>query len=64
MGEELQTQVLEETVIFIPSHLTKGLVASGISLVASGVAVTFGLYALWEFKQVKAEEILAMMGKY
>lgn len=64
MSEELQTQVLDETWHFIPSHLTKGLVATGIFLGASAVAIGAGAYAVWEFKQVKAEEILAMLGKY
>lgn len=39
---------------FIPSHLTKALVASGLSLV-------FGVYAVWEFSQVEAEEVRAMV---
>jgi hypothetical protein len=56
MSEELQ--IRQPTTYgswhFIPSHLTKGLVASGISLV-------FAAYAVWEFSQVEAVEVRAMV---
>ena len=68
MNEELQIipppPDASETVHFIPSHLTKGLVAAGLSLGASVVAMGFGVYALHELKQTTAEEVLALLGKY
>lgn len=68
MSEELQVipppPKASETVYFIPSHLTKGLVAAGLSVGASAVALGFGLYALHELKQTTAEEVLALLGKY
>lgn len=53
MGEEL-TPVLGMTARFIPSHLTKALVASTVALVC-------GVYAAWEFAQVEQEEVIAMI---
>jgi hypothetical protein len=43
-----------ETVVFIPSHLTRGLVAGAIS-------VCTGVYALYQFYQVTPEEVLAFI---
>jgi hypothetical protein len=41
-------------VVFVPSHLTLGLLAGAISLVT-------GLYAFYEFSQVELEEVVAMV---
>jgi len=56
MGEELQVQPLrfEGDWQFIPSHLTKGLIAMGAALLCAG-------YAFHEFKQVNSEEVIAMV---
>lgn len=48
-------------VTFIPSHLTKGLVAGTVSLAAAGVSFLAGTYALHQFTQVRAEEVIAMI---
>ena len=53
--------LVSEGAIFIPSHLTKALVATGVAMGASGIAILAGGYALFEFRRVKVEEILAMI---
>lgn len=56
---------LEETLtfkaVFIPSHLTKGLVAGGVSMAAAGVSIVAGAYAIRQFSQVRTEEVVAMI---
>lgn len=47
--------------VFIPSHLTKGLVAGAIAVVAGAVALSAGGYAMRQFSRVTAEEILAFI---
>lgn len=47
--------------VFIPSHLTKGLVAGAVSLAAAGVSILAGSYAMHQFTQVRAEEVIAMV---
>ena len=55
MGEGVQKHVgASESVRFIPSHLTKGLVASAASL-------ALGVYALWEFAHVEKDEVISML---
>jgi hypothetical protein len=44
----------DDAVEFIPSHLTKGLVAGAVTLVS-------GAYAAYQFKQVTIEEVLAFL---
>lgn len=40
------------TVRFYPSHLTKGLVAGGISLITGSVTIIMGAYAMRELSLV------------
>lgn len=54
MSEELAQGVRFEFEYFSPSHLTKALIASGI-------AVGFGLYAMRQFSLVEKEEVVAMV---
>lgn len=56
-----QTPIMDERVVFIPSHLTKALVATGVALAAGGLSFVAGSYALFEFKRVRVEEIAAMI---
>jgi 6-phosphogluconate dehydrogenase len=63
MSDELERamQTAEEgTAVFIPSHLTKALVATGIAAGATGVAVLSAGYALFEYRRVTMEEIKAL----
>lgn len=46
--------------VFVPSHLTKALVATGIAAGATGVAVLSAGYALFEYRRVTMEEIKAL----
>ena len=46
---------------FVPSHLTRALVATGIALGATGVALLSGAYAVREFGRVTPEEIAALI---
>ena len=46
----------EEYVRFVPSHLTKALLASVVSL-------GFAAYAAWEFSQVEMEEVEGLIGR-
>jgi len=50
-----------ENVVFIPSHLTKFLVAGGVGLAASGVAVMAWGYAFNQLSKVRSEEVIAMI---
>lgn len=55
MGEEIELhRVVQEHSYFIPSHLTRALIASAVSF-------TFAAYAFREFKQVKFVEVKAMV---
>lgn len=55
MGEiEKAGELLEETVVFVPSHLTKGMVAGAFALI-------LGAYAAYEFAHVSKEEVRAML---
>jgi hypothetical protein len=47
--------------IFVPSHLTKALVATGIAAAATGVALLSGGYALFQYRQVTLDEVKAMV---
>jgi nitrate reductase gamma subunit len=47
-------------VVFVPSHLTKALVATGIAAGATGVAVLSAGYALFEYRRVTMEEVKAL----
>lgn len=46
-------EAAEETVFWIPSHLTRSLVAGAVSILAGG-------YAVYEFRQVTLAEVLAL----
>jgi nitrate reductase gamma subunit len=46
--------------VFVPSHLTKALVATGIAAGATGVAVLSAGYALFEYRRVTMEEVKAL----
>lgn len=56
MGEEVEEtrDFIEEIVVFIPSHLTVGMVSGAISLVT-------GAFALWQLSKVDKEEIEAFL---
>lgn len=54
MGEELETLPQLGDWQFIPSHLTKGLIAMGAALVCAA-------YAVHEFRQVDSDEVIAMI---
>jgi hypothetical protein len=43
---------MTQTVEFYPSHLTKGLVATGISMVTGLISIVTWRYALREFTQI------------
>lgn len=64
MDEEIE-KIVEEVVYgdayFIPSHLTRGLFGTAVAVVAGGVSIGAALYAAWEFKQVRVDEIQAMI---
>lgn len=51
---DIPAEVTEEAVTFIPSHLTKGLVAGAVTIVSGG-------YAAYQFKQITLEEVLAFL---
>lgn len=42
--------------VFIPSHLTKGLIGLAVTLLA-------GIYTAWELSQVEREEVDAFLGR-
>lgn len=52
---------MNEDVVFIPSHLTKALVATGVSMGAIGLALASGGYAIWQYKKVTLEEVKALV---
>lgn len=47
--------------VFVPSHLTKALVATGIAAGATGVAVLSAGYALFEYRRVTLDEVKALL---
>jgi hypothetical protein len=63
MTEELEPAVklTFQGPFFVPSHLTRALVATGIALGATGVALISGAYAAHEFRKVTAQEIAAFI---
>lgn len=52
---------MEEQVIFIPSHLVKGLFGGAVAIVAGGVMLVSGKYALYQLGQVTWEEVDAFV---
>lgn len=63
MSSELEPveEILFSRPVFIPSHLTKGLLASGVALAATGVALVSGGYAIYEFRKVTIPEVVAFV---
>lgn len=59
--EKIVETVFEGSAVFIPSHLTKALVATGIAVASAGLSFVAGSYAMFEFKRVRVEEIAAMI---
>ena len=58
--EKITNEVFSEA-YFVPSHLTKGLIGTALSVIAGGVSLSAAMWALHEFRQVRAEEIQAMI---
>jgi len=63
MDEELDKvkEVVFGRPVFIPSHLTRALIAGGVALGAGGIAVVSGAYAVFEFRRTNFEEVAAMI---
>lgn len=65
MDEEAVEKFAEHVVggdaVFIPSHLTKAMVATGVCVGAGAISLLAGGYALWEYKKVTFEEVAAMV---
>lgn len=47
--------------VFIPSHLTMGLVATGVAVAAGGLSLLATGYALNQFRKVDLDEIKAII---
>lgn len=63
MDEKLEKYV-EETfgnAVFVPSHFTRALVATGVAIGAGGISAIATAYALRELKRTTVEEIAAMI---
>lgn len=54
-------KVVEGGAVFIPSHLTKALLATGVAIFAGAISIGAGAYARHEFRRVTTEEIAAMV---
>lgn len=54
LPDRLPKPTAEEIVYWVPSHLTR-------SLVAGGLAVVCGAYAAYEFRKITAEEVQAFL---
>lgn len=47
--------------VFIPSHLTKGMVGAGVAIAAGGLTLLASGYAVNEFRKVSLDEITAFI---
>lgn len=59
--ENALEDLASEGAVFVPSHLTKALLATGVAMGAGGISIVAAGYALFEFRRVKLEEIAAMI---
>lgn len=59
--EKFTEHVVGGDAIFIPSHLTKALLATGVAVGAGVISVVAGGYAFWEYRKVTFEEVAAMV---
>lgn len=51
----------DDVAVFVPSHLTKALLATSVAVAAGGISLLAGGYAMWEFRKVNLEEVTAMI---
>lgn len=61
MNDELEKTLQFGEYYFVPGHLTRGLIGLGVAVGAGLVSLAAGGYALGQLKQVRFEEVEALL---